>query len=252
MKVNSILLILCLIMVFGFTACSGDAGTVQTADVSVIDTETEAETTTSGPTLDLPQANNNGKTFSILTTVHAAYEYDAEEHSGDVVEDAVYMRNTAVEELLGINFNFIYQPGHWADRAAFNTSIKTSVMAGDGAYDLVNAVILCVLPTAVEGLFIDVNELDWVDLDKPWWVQNMYDDLAVGKLADLVVIDMKSPNMHPVNNIARNIVYSGSKSNVRMTMVNGVVRYEKGEYFIGEDTQELYKRVKEHVSRIIR
>ena len=78
------------------------------------------------------------------------------------------------------------------------------------------------------------------------------DDLAVGKLADLVVIDMKSPNMHPVNNIARNIVYSGSKSNVRMTMVNGVVRYEKGEYFIGEDTQELYKRVKEHVSRIIR
>jgi len=180
MKVNSILLILCLIMVFGFTACSGDAGTVQTADVSVIDTETEAETTTSGPTLDLPQANNNGKTFSILTTVHAAYEYDAEEHSGDVVEDAVYMRNTAVEELLGINFNFIYQPGHWADRAAFNTSIKTSVMAGDGAYDLVNAVILCVLPTAVEGLFIDVNELDWVDLDKPWWVQNMYDDLAVG------------------------------------------------------------------------
>ena len=78
------------------------------------------------------------------------------------------------------------------------------------------------------------------------------DDLAVGKLADLVVIDMKSPNMQPVNNVARNLVYSGSKSNVRLTMVNGVVRYERGEYFIGENTEDLYRRINEHVARIIR
>lgn len=78
------------------------------------------------------------------------------------------------------------------------------------------------------------------------------DDLAVGKLADLVVIDMKTPNMQPVNNMARNIVYSGSKSNVRLTMVNGRVLYERGRYFIGIEPEELYRRVNEHKARIVR
>ena len=66
------------------------------------------------------------------------------------------------------------------------------------------------------------------------------DDLAVGKKADLVVIDMKQPNMQPPHNIAKNIVYSGSKSNVRMTMVNGRILYENGAFFIGEDSEAIY------------
>ena len=41
------------------------------------------------------------------------YEYVAEEMTGDVVSDAVYNRNRNVEELLGINFNIISEPGHW-------------------------------------------------------------------------------------------------------------------------------------------
>lgn len=54
------------------------------------------------------------------------------------------------------------------------------------------------------------------------------DTLSRGKLADLIVIDMDQPNMQPVNNITKNIVYSGSKLNVLMTMVNGKILYERG------------------------
>ena len=68
------------------------------------------------------------------------------------------------------------------------------------------------------------------------------DDIAPGKLADLVVIDLHRPNMQPLNNIARNIVYSGSKENVRMTMVNGRILYENGEFFIGEAPEEIYEK----------
>ena len=46
--------------------------------------------------------------------------------------------------------------------------------------------------------------------------------------------------MHPLNNISKNIVYAGSKENVRLTMVNGKVLYENGEFFIGEDAGKLY------------
>ena len=66
------------------------------------------------------------------------------------------------------------------------------------------------------------------------------DGIAAGKKADLAVIDLHRPNMRPINNIPKNIVYSGSKENVRLTMVNGRILYENGEFFIGEEPEKIY------------
>ena len=66
------------------------------------------------------------------------------------------------------------------------------------------------------------------------------DDLAVGKKADLIVIDLRRPNMQPIHNVARNLVYAGSKENVRLTMVGGRVLYEDGSFFIGETPEDIY------------
>lgn len=66
------------------------------------------------------------------------------------------------------------------------------------------------------------------------------DCIAPGKKADLVVINLHRPNMHPLNNISKNLVYAGSKENVRMTMVNGKVLYENGEFFIGDDAGKIF------------
>lgn len=69
------------------------------------------------------------------------------------------------------------------------------------------------------------------------------DTLEVGKLADIIMIDLNQPNMRPIHNITKNLVYSGSKQNVKMTMVNGNILYEDGVFHIGEDPQELYERI---------
>ena len=69
------------------------------------------------------------------------------------------------------------------------------------------------------------------------------DDIAPGKKADLFVIDLHRPNMQPVLNIPKNLVYAGSKENVRLTMVNGSILYENGQFFIGEEPEEIYHRV---------
>ena len=66
------------------------------------------------------------------------------------------------------------------------------------------------------------------------------DSLSAGKKADIIMLDMKQPNMQPENHIIRNIVYSGSKSNVKMTMVDGKILYEDGKYFVGEDIEDIY------------
>ena len=56
--------------------------------------------------------------------------------------------------------------------------------------------------------------------------------------------------MQPLNNIARNIVYSGSKENVRMTMVNGRILYENGEFFIGEEPEEIYEKANRLMEKV--
>ena len=74
--------------------------------------------------------------------------------------------------------------------------------------------------------------------------------LPVGKLADVVVIDLNRPNMQPRNSILSNIVYSGSKENVRLTMVNGRILYENGEFLIGQDPEEIYREANEFVKSL--
>jgi len=66
------------------------------------------------------------------------------------------------------------------------------------------------------------------------------DAIAEGKCADLIVLDMHRPNMRPLNNAAKNIVYAGSKENVRLTMVNGRILYENREFHVGEDAESIY------------
>lgn len=78
------------------------------------------------------------------------------------------------------------------------------------------------------------------------------DVLAPGKLADLIMIDLCQPNMQPLNNIAKNLVYSGSKSNVKLTMVNGQILYENGEFFVGETPEEIYKKANEITRKLMK
>lgn len=76
------------------------------------------------------------------------------------------------------------------------------------------------------------------------------DVLAEGKCADLIIIDLHQPNMQPLNNITKNIVYSGSKQNIVLTMVNGSVLYENGTFHIGAEPEEVYAKANEIIGRM--
>lgn len=77
-------------------------------------------------------------------------------------------------------------------------------------------------------------------------------DLSAGSYADLTVINLHKPNMQPENNLVKNLVYSGSKDNVLLTMVNGKILYENGEFFLGEDVDEIYGKCNEIIARMKR
>ena len=77
------------------------------------------------------------------------------------------------------------------------------------------------------------------------------DRIAPGKQADMIVIDLHRPNMRPEHNIVKNLVYSGNPGNVRMTMIAGRALYEKGEFFVGEDPERVYREAERLTREII-
>lgn len=76
------------------------------------------------------------------------------------------------------------------------------------------------------------------------------DILAIGKKADMIMIDLQQPNMQPLNHIENNIVYSGSKANIKMTMINGNILFYDGIYYVNEQPQAIYKQVNNIIKRI--
>ena len=99
---------------------------------------------------------------------------------------------------------------------------------------------------------MDANDVLLMAVRNNAQIMNLHDStsLAEGMLADLIVIDLFQPNMQPKNDIIKNLVYAGGKQNVLLTMVNGRILYENGEYYIGRPVEEIYRKAEEIITRI--
>ena len=140
-------------------------------------------------------------------------------------------------------------------KAGINTAIGTDGPSSNNALDMFREMYLV---TALQKIKTgnpqalpptDVLKMACSALPKALHIDN--DCLSIGKLADIIVIDLHQPNMQPINNIADNIVYSGSKSNVALTMVDGKILYENGKFYIDKDAELVYEKCNEAVKGLI-
>lgn len=75
--------------------------------------------------------------------------------------------------------------------------------------------------------------------------------LKTGNFADIIMVDLNSPNMRPLSNIKKNLVYSADSSNILMTMAGGKIVYERGVYYIGEDIRKIYDEAETRKNRLM-
>lgn len=73
--------------------------------------------------------------------------------------------------------------------------------------------------------------------------------LAVGKKADIVAVDMDRPHLYPAFEPLPMLTYSAQASDVCMTMVDGRILYENGEYLTIDRDKALYD-AKQAVKRL--
>lgn len=71
-----------------------------------------------------------------------------------------------------------------------------------------------------------------------------------GFKADITLVDITGPHMQPCHDLLTNLVYSGSGSDVVMTMVDGRILYEDGEWF-SMDMETVKNKVEYYKNKIV-
>lgn len=131
---------------------------------------------------DLPSGDFEGRSFTVLTPIHAESDFVGEV-DGDVISEAVYRRNLKVEEDLNVTVVPISEAGLWDDQANYINKIKVSVMAADDSYQLISGYAAYITSIASEGVLANWNDVADVNFEKPWWNSDIVYEMDVaGKL----------------------------------------------------------------------
>ena len=90
----------------------------------------------------------------------------------------------------------------------------------------------------------EILKMATVNASKAMGLDNI-DVLAVGKYADIIMLDVKDNQ-----DVISEIVYRGKKEDVKLTMINGQILYENGSYNIKESIDSIYKKAEEISRRL--
>ena len=159
-------LILAILMLSGMASC-GDTGEPSKTDTSADSSDAETiapEVLTDG----LPDVNMDGFTLKIYHNNPEQMTWtnltlDVEDQNGEVLNDAIYDRNRAVEERFNCKIEVTEFDGFQISAA----EISKEVMAGDSNYDVWfprDYNVVSSIP-----YLRPLNDLTYVDLDADWW-----------------------------------------------------------------------------------
>ena len=170
-----ILAALMLAAVFCASSCAGESGTEGPGSSAAADSWTVAETaaeTALKP--DLPDVKFGGSfviaSGYVTDSKYTSTAITADTVNGDVINDAIYERTVTVESLFDIKIEVL---------DVNNTKINNSVKTGTREYDIGTATTSEIMSILTAGSAINLNEVESIDLDKPWWDQNAKSKFAV-------------------------------------------------------------------------
>lgn len=159
-----------------FSSCSKNSGDNNT--------ETKGETGTQDTTVpggtrnerenisdDLPETDLKGYNFRIYTFKDFTKNFIIEEEIGEVINDAVYKANLAVEDRFNMKITEV-NSGLSGDENTHMTATKASINAGDDSFDIAMGHDILLAQASLEGLFTNLYDVPKINFSKPWWLEN--------------------------------------------------------------------------------
>lgn len=173
----------------------------ETETVITTASETVAETEESMYAADnLPgDLDYGGKTITLLWMKDGGNF--SNELDGDVVNDALYYRDRKVEERLNVELKNVEELYTWAIKDEYLNRIKSSVLAGDNAYDIVSGQYATMPSLIAEGVYYNLMNVEYLDLDMPWWVQGLIEETTINGKLYLVSGDITIKTISNISNL---------------------------------------------------
>ncbi|MCI8387806.1 MAG: extracellular solute-binding protein [Clostridiales bacterium] len=182
--------IICALLCLSVTAVvgCGDNGKPSDTDKSTVTTDSSDESQGETELVpDLPAYDGKGRDFTILAKMEGnmsgrwtALDVYAEEANGEIVNDAVYNRNLALESKYNIGIKADYMDIGSQYSYSMYKEISKLVMANDNTYDIIMPSIQDAALLARDKMVYDLASLDNIDLTKPWWSQQFNKDVNIG------------------------------------------------------------------------
>jgi len=140
---------------------------------------------------NLPEKDYNGE--SVFVTIYSSDEqrYDMvteDTETGEVLHDAVYRRNHAVED----RYNIVFEISETSD----TNSLHASVVAQSEDFELLFYPICYGYTLANQGDFLSTDDLPYIDLEKIWWDQSLRRDLSINNKLYFMSGDISPSSMN--------------------------------------------------------
>ncbi len=120
-------------------------------------------------------------------------EFLAEESTGEAINDAVFARNTFLEE----KYNFVLNAPEDAANDVEGTA-KKAIMAGDAMYDMLNIRYSSAYNLSIAGLLQNINDMPYVDFTKPYWRESIMKNASVAGKNYFATGDMNLSSLNGV------------------------------------------------------
>ena len=184
MKLSKRITALIIMAAMLLVSCGGEPSDTKTTSTSdIVQDSTTAETEI---TPELPDVTFEGEEFRIMYR-YGSHAYNIEDiwveaQNGEVINDAVYERNLALEDKYKITI--VPMP-----EASPVGKLKTCVLAGDDFCEILADRKLELFPVTMENYAWNLNDLEYIDFDKPWWDSNAAEQLSVGDALYMMIGD---------------------------------------------------------------
>ena len=184
-RIASFLLLLA--MLTSMAACGEGAAETETSAELNADT-TVTEETEAAFSDNLPERDFEGKTFTSLIPAWTAGLMMAEELTGEVLNDALYNRDRAVEE----RFNTKIVSAVVDD---CSVEMKSVTASGDDLYQIVSDGIVSLGINLMQDWYLNAREIPYLDFSQPWYSSEVTSELTYKDVTFIFISDYSISNM---------------------------------------------------------
>ncbi len=185
-KIFVVFLALLLVLPLALNACTDKGGSPAETKSGASGTEATAATETEAETIYKPDNLPADLKFDGATVTTFGWagmsgkeEFTVESPNGEVVNDAIWQRNSDTEERLNVKLAFYLPAGDYNNRNAWINELSTAVLAGDDQYDIAAGYSMCMATLAYKRLVQDMNKLPYLDFSQPWWPDSIMNEATV-------------------------------------------------------------------------